>query len=625
MHPQDVLLSLARVVSDRACPGRSATAEATEEVTMCSPSTGDLVPPPVGAPVMYRSHTMTRTVTVRSYLRPLRMGFVVDPRDRLALAKVFELSTCLWGGVFNPIIPAVQRVPRAWRNPVGRTPSAEEIRRGYIEAFEPDVLVVAREQDRTLAEGREAYLFDEVFSKARFDPPLVRVGRSVLEHYQNLYEDAFQFVMRDPPRVVEPIAHEAKHELFVSAVFGSFNQATEPLKTVRSWYRKGFAPEELRIAEDTLVDAFDPSTLFPLRLNSLRLKVRGDGHGDLEGAFVLDPTDPLDLVDFWNLRALGRRLAPIPIQWGRLLLGEIAHGRHCNEEAYLVTASRSVGLERTKALLEEIGWPSERHTVIDHGYPRLWDSWGRAADQAVRPTVYARETETEVGVADDDFVTIPVVRPSESERMANMLHPPVWCNVVEYRDFHSRSRVATVIPSGIRRPRDILHEEARVTSEGIVFDRVGAGTVRFKLPLALSVCKAWFAEQGMEVDLSAAGRTMQQLLDALEGLAGVWTILHQDLLRILDRMAAGLVEETVSPDADEGGADTGKAHLRAPRRRRKRYVPENEFLGKIAEVANRQGRRPDLHMEALLGKGIIRVGGGPGLRTVRTEELVCSR
>jgi hypothetical protein len=118
---------------------------------------------------------------------------------------------------------------------------------------------------------------------------------------------------------------------------------------------------------------------------------------------------------------------------------------------------------------------------------------------------------------------------------------------------------------------------------------------------------------------------MQQLLDALEGLAGVWTILHQDLLRILDRMAAGLVEETVSPDADEGGADTGKAHLRAPRRRRKRYVPENEFLGKIAEVANRQGRRPDLHMEALLGKGIIRVGGGPGLRTVRTEELVCSR
>jgi hypothetical protein len=87
---------------------------------------------------------------------------------------------------------------------------------------------------------------------------------------------------------------------------------------------------------------------------------------------------------------------------------------------------------------------------------------------------------------------------------------------------------------------------------------------------------------------------MQYLLDALEGLDGVWSVLNYDLLQMLDRMATGLVEEDVTSPA--------KPH------RRKRYTSYNEFSSKIAEISAKQHRNSDSLKQALLRKGVVRIG-----------------
>lgn len=53
-------------------------------------------------------------VSVDIRLRPLRMGFLVRPNDKAGLLKIFQTNTCLWGGLFNPIIPCFERVPKWW-------------------------------------------------------------------------------------------------------------------------------------------------------------------------------------------------------------------------------------------------------------------------------------------------------------------------------------------------------------------------------------------------------------------------------------------------------------------------------------------------------------------------------
>src|SRR2546425_9356820 len=81
-----------------------------------------------------------RLVRVTRRLRPLRIGFLIRPGDRDALLRSIELNTCLWGGMFNPVIPVFRRAPRGWSGSL-RPRSAADIVNGYLEAFDPDILV----------------------------------------------------------------------------------------------------------------------------------------------------------------------------------------------------------------------------------------------------------------------------------------------------------------------------------------------------------------------------------------------------------------------------------------------------------------------------------------------------
>src|SRR6266446_8860316 len=65
----------------------------------------------------------TRPIGV-SY-RPLRVGFVVEWGDVSALARVAEINSLLWGGIFNPILP------------VGSCP---ELPAALVALFSPDLL-----------------------------------------------------------------------------------------------------------------------------------------------------------------------------------------------------------------------------------------------------------------------------------------------------------------------------------------------------------------------------------------------------------------------------------------------------------------------------------------------------
>jgi hypothetical protein len=84
------------------------------------------------------------TISGSLRLRPTRIGFLADPNDREAIQKIFQLGSCLWGGLFNPIIPVCDTIPEAWTDPLFTPPSPDELARGYVDFFEPDVFVEAR-------------------------------------------------------------------------------------------------------------------------------------------------------------------------------------------------------------------------------------------------------------------------------------------------------------------------------------------------------------------------------------------------------------------------------------------------------------------------------------------------
>ena len=80
------------------------------------------------------------TGSLTSKLRPIRIGFVISPWDRAAALEAMRISSFLWGGTYNPIIPYHQRLDRRSRFFMGAK-SAQEVFDGYLQAYDPDFVV----------------------------------------------------------------------------------------------------------------------------------------------------------------------------------------------------------------------------------------------------------------------------------------------------------------------------------------------------------------------------------------------------------------------------------------------------------------------------------------------------
>jgi hypothetical protein len=90
------------------------------------------------------------SVSLDIRLRPVRFAFLVRPDDRKNVHEIFQVSTCLWGGMYNPIIPFFKRLPQWWERKGYHFDNAKQIINGYLDFFEPDFIV---EAEKGIADG----------------------------------------------------------------------------------------------------------------------------------------------------------------------------------------------------------------------------------------------------------------------------------------------------------------------------------------------------------------------------------------------------------------------------------------------------------------------------------------
>ena len=43
-------------------------------------------------------------------LRPIKLGFLVNPNDKKAVMRAIEINSMFWGGSYNAIIPVFKRL-----------------------------------------------------------------------------------------------------------------------------------------------------------------------------------------------------------------------------------------------------------------------------------------------------------------------------------------------------------------------------------------------------------------------------------------------------------------------------------------------------------------------------------
>lgn len=487
-----------------------------------------------------------KRITVAQRSRPLRFGYLLRGlEDEEGMRSGIRLYTTLWGGVYNCFIPVYDDPPSWWSD----TRSATEISVGYLEAFEPDYLVT---EDPALAKGLE---WDEnrilatsaLVCQDPYSPFSHGIG--VHELFHSMWENEFKYVQRRPSEIVKPVVVGREYEPMVATCFGDFPQATSARPDFESAFRNVFGATDLTLTPDQILRLYLEGIDSPLTLGKAHLKCRRRGWMRDPLLYLLDPISVLDLVDFWNLRALGWNPIPVPLPWfddlkSRLAqLVEDAHRPYPHNDSLMIRTTllrgRSLDQAVARACAAELGAASPGG-LISTSYPRIWQRFGRAHDHALRADVVASSEEAEISLAGEriTFRACPLpFEPSFSpHRKADS------ARVIRLRDYMGGSGIASVTPLDLTSANSVLgtlpFEDAWFTSEGIVTTCVRENHRFFwNLPRGIDVCRAWLTRHGLTFAVTSGGKLMHEAVRALGGLGMTWIVAKEGLVELLKGMA----------------------------------------------------------------------------------------
>lgn len=372
-------------------------------------------------------------------IRPIRFGFILDPTDRAALRQIFQLNTVLWGGVFNFIIPAFKRTPTRYRERFLKVAPARQFINGLLGAFQPDFVVETTPGLADSLEFDRKRLISIQQVTTRDDEGRCVYGTDIRTVCDGLYDEGFKFVQRHPPRVVLPHAAEQRYDELFAATFGEFPKSADLADCVEHY--KGALD-----AKDETVEAvqfhrfFSPQYLYPLRVGRHALETRQVGWAPDPQLFYMDERSPYDLIEFWNLRAIGWHITPLPSSIAGKLKGFCeqfladvykpypAPSNAFHEASFL--CSRSCSMESLKDFVAGLKKPAKDAFTLDPRVPRLWEEWGRSADHA-EPQIVTHELRSVEATVIGDSLHVHTAIPDFAQESRFTATENACANVLE--------------------------------------------------------------------------------------------------------------------------------------------------------------------------------------------------
>lgn len=490
---------------------------------------------------------MFGSINVKS--RPLRLAFLIQPSDRETLKKVFQINSTIWGGTYNPVIPLYRQTPSHWKEYPKQRINWKEIALGYIQAFDPDIIV------NCTSTPLPAYIthlkkitieLDEIWKEFRAEDksysPKYAVG--VFELLGDIFDKKFKHVRRFPYRVL--LTGEAKSlSLVWTAWFGQFPDDIQ--EAIKTDYAEALDIENVVPSTSVLKDIFLNTNLFPQRVVRHEIKTRNTGWRH-QGAYILymDGNSVSDLVDFWNLRAMGKAVIPAPTQLQgdpefrefvkSFIRSEFRINRHNKKVTYGASflRGRTQKMEAMQefatsldvpAFMKDVH-PDGRFITLQHWYPRIWNEWAIDKDGARPSTIYSKEETYEFDEV-KERVSFEMVRPGFADKYA--FHDcPRYANEIYPRFYGEVEPLAEAFPSDYGRETiwalsDFggMPDESRIGRTGLIrlikLDR----RMSWTLPIAENVFAAWLKDKGLKVKLSSCGLLAKRIYTQLEGWIAV--------------------------------------------------------------------------------------------------------
>ena len=509
--------------------------------------------------------------TVDIKIRPLKFACLVDPKSSKQTRAAIRLCSSLWGGAYFPIIPIYKKMPTSWRGDQLKFGPASKVVTGYIEAFDPDILIQFSDKiPKYITKlGLEIVQPNEVWSPLKDDYSHPRFGIGIFEILSDVFREYFKYQVKYPVKVFLPKI-PTQLSLFWASLFGELSSDITAI--VDRDYSEPLAVEKVSNVIDRLSEVMASDGIFPRRLTQWGLTPYGGSARRNAAVFFMDATKVEDIVDFWNLRAIGMDVMPVPKQLSdNSQLHDLVanffknhripwkHNKEVCDYASIIRAGHCTMEEvqeyaKTFQLQPEPNDPSrDGFFSLQHWYPRIWDEWARDRDGA-NPRDILGEEEHSIDISDAKALKLhlPAIWPKFAFRKFGY-GDPRCVNEVSLRFYGAEEYIAEAFPklSGDNFNRAIsgrfsMMGDWRIGRNGLVRlvkdDRIDTRDI----PAAEDIMLAWIKDQGWDdPKLSTPGLLAKRIYEILEGHPK--SLANEKLLGLLEHMNGGLVKKDGTP------------------------------------------------------------------------------
>ncbi len=387
-----------------------------------------------------------------------------------------------------------------------------------------------------------------------------RYGIGLFEIIDHFIATELKFVRQTPLQIHLPRIGTGTHTLFLSSVFGALPQNLESHFQNRLQKVPNFLLNPVSLSDYTTFLA--RSNWFIRRFSSFEIEPIGRWHRRGDCLFLLDAESASDILDYWNLRALGWNVIPVCRQvatddtlraFVETFITENAYPLRSNPDIYNHTTLLPSGSTSAKQLEQfggSLSLEPRKHAhdwkfVYQGWFPRIWDEWAREKDAAVPCELKVDEEDYEIGTGEDSH-SFKSLMPKfayrfgghDQPRCANDLRLRIW----------SQGRVfAEVIPEGDRQIAAAAGawswREWRCSRSGLVHLPIHKHwRERMGFPVADRVFGAWLEARGWKVELSDKGHIAQQILKQLGGYLGIGVVALPGMVDVLEKTTrAGVI------------------------------------------------------------------------------------
>lgn len=500
-------------------------------------------------------------VTANISLRPVRLGFLVDPRSRQVVRDVMRMASTMWGGMMSPLIPVMKRLPTEWADKT-MLQGPQQVSRGYIAFFEPDLLVQTKpgqlatlglNEEPSWSASQRFFNFDRIIRKNHGLAPDLNVGMNITHIYQRLFVDEFQFKKRIDPAIYHFAEGSRDDTAFFEAAFGYFPKSPE-LSYIKSDFQQAFDARQMPPTFETWLDLVKGKAGYPLYY-TVRDTEQRYGWRSSPAVFIFDPAKPADLIDFWNYRLFTRDVLPVNVNWldqSRDLILLAIRNNHrlvpTNPNGVMIRTSievaRSLKLDEVLKRLDLASADLPEHSAsVRNWYEPIWRA-PDMDDRMLRPgavTISQKSRQVQLTPTGSERIMLQFPVQSPEFDFVQRGEGPSFVNVVKVSQYQAQKAIADALPAatfGTRGSYPVRGRDQFVSREGYVtFHRFSHDNAYLHLASPAEAIASWLDARGITATPSDAGRVAEQVIASVGGLNGTHILRERCILEQLNSMA----------------------------------------------------------------------------------------